>query len=428
MKKFLLVFLFILFAVAHLWAQTDQTVTNGAATTAVNFTGSGCTYNWVNSNPSIGLPASGTGNIPSFTAVNTGSSSVTATITATPAPNGFAYITNYKDNTVSVINTANNVLVTTIPVGSGPFGLSVSTDGNRVYITNRNDNTVSVINTSNNTVIATIPVGTFPWGVSVAPNGKRVYVTNSNDNTVSVIDNATNSVITTINVDKSPIGVSVSPDGSLVYVACYFTGTISVISTTTNKVVSTIQAGSYADGVIVSPDGNRIYVDDPINDNLYVIDATNGKVISIIKIGSECLGISISPDGTRVYTVNQADGTVSVNPVLTVTYSGFVNKDNAAALNPPVTVTTTATVTSAIGLYPIIVYGAGSVNYNLTYMPGTMTIQSLFLIIPNTFTPNGDGINDTWNIENLESYPNSSVNIFNRWGQKLYASIGYPVP
>ncbi|MDP3467220.1 MAG: PKD domain-containing protein [Daejeonella sp.] len=46
-------------------------------------------------------------------------------------------------------------------------------------------------------------------------------------------------------------------------------------------------------------------------------------------------------------------------------------------------------------------------------------------VIPNTFTPNGDGINDVWNIEYLDSYPGVSVTIFNRFGIKVFGSIGY---
>ncbi|HQS51519.1 MAG: hypothetical protein B7X75_03810, partial [Sphingobacteriales bacterium 39-40-5] len=46
-------------------------------------------------------------------------------------------------------------------------------------------------------------------------------------------------------------------------------------------------------------------------------------------------------------------------------------------------------------------------------------------IIPNTFTPNGDGINEVWKIEYLDSYPGVSVNIYNRFGIKVFGSIGY---
>ncbi|WP_162997025.1 PKD domain-containing protein [Mucilaginibacter kameinonensis] len=51
-----------------------------------------------------------------------------------------------------------------------------------------------------------------------------------------------------------------------------------------------------------------------------------------------------------------------------------------------------------------------------------------FLVIPNTFTPNGDGVNDFWNVKYLESYPNNKVDVYNRYGEKVYSSIGYSVP
>ena len=46
-------------------------------------------------------------------------------------------------------------------------------------------------------------------------------------------------------------------------------------------------------------------------------------------------------------------------------------------------------------------------------------------VIPNTFTPNGDGANDLWQIKYLDSYPNVKVNIFNRFGVRVYGSVGY---
>ncbi|MEJ5995466.1 PKD domain-containing protein [Pedobacter sp. Du54] len=47
---------------------------------------------------------------------------------------------------------------------------------------------------------------------------------------------------------------------------------------------------------------------------------------------------------------------------------------------------------------------------------------------PTSFTPNGDGINDVWNILLLDSYPDNTVEIFNRAGQKVFESKGYKVP
>jgi gliding motility-associated-like protein len=50
------------------------------------------------------------------------------------------------------------------------------------------------------------------------------------------------------------------------------------------------------------------------------------------------------------------------------------------------------------------------------------------LSIINTFIPNGDGINDTWNIPNLEDYTTCKVHIYNRYGQQIYYSLGYGKP
>ncbi|MFA5246178.1 MAG: PKD domain-containing protein, partial [Pedobacter sp.] len=49
-------------------------------------------------------------------------------------------------------------------------------------------------------------------------------------------------------------------------------------------------------------------------------------------------------------------------------------------------------------------------------------------LIPNTFSPNGDGINDIWNIQYLDSYTGVIVNIYNRFGIKVYSSVGYLNP
>lgn len=49
-------------------------------------------------------------------------------------------------------------------------------------------------------------------------------------------------------------------------------------------------------------------------------------------------------------------------------------------------------------------------------------------VIPNTFTPNNDGTNDTWYIKYLDTYPNVTVDIFNRYGFKIFSSTGYPKP
>jgi gliding motility-associated-like protein len=50
------------------------------------------------------------------------------------------------------------------------------------------------------------------------------------------------------------------------------------------------------------------------------------------------------------------------------------------------------------------------------------------LVIPNAFSPNGDGINDVWRIANANEYPALRVQLFDRYGQLVLSSTGYAQP
>jgi YVTN family beta-propeller protein len=127
------------------------------------------------------------------------------------------YVSNSQSNTVSVIDTAKNMVIASIAaVGPpSPVGVAVSPDGSKVYVTNQSSgiSTVSVIDTSTNTVTATIPVGIEASGVAVTPDGSKVYVVNTHDNTLSVIATERNTVTATIPVGRNPVafGIFIQP-------------------------------------------------------------------------------------------------------------------------------------------------------------------------------------------------------------------------
>jgi hypothetical protein len=93
----------------------DQTVCSGSPTIPVNFTGAvpGTVFNWTNDTPGIGLAPSGTGDIESFNAVNTGIAPVIATITVTPVymNEGITYTGTPQSFTITV-----NPLPVTSPI------------------------------------------------------------------------------------------------------------------------------------------------------------------------------------------------------------------------------------------------------------------------------------------------------------------------
>jgi len=87
------------------------------------------------------------------------------------------------------------------------------------------------------------------------------------------------------------------------------------------------------------------------------------------------------------------------------------------------------------GFLPVIVNDDGvrycegkEVKITVWVFPG-FRCREVFLEIPEAFSPNGDGINDVWNITGKESWPDIEVTIYNRWGQAVWKSgRGYPVP
>ena len=54
--------------------------------------------------------------------------------------------------------------------------------------------------------------------------------------------------------------------------------------------------------------------------------------------------------------------------------------------------------------------------------PDTKPATELPFAIPGGISPNGDGVNEYWDIQGLEDYPNATVTVFNRWGQQVFYS------
>lgn len=85
---------------------------------------------------------------------------------------------------------------------------------------------------------------------------------------------------------------------------------------------------------------------------------------------------------------------------------------------------------------PTIVNPKDDITYTLTVTArgGCVKSDAMFVKllrfpkIPNTFTPNNDGINDTWRIDYLNTYPNNRVQVFTRTGQLIFESHGYNLP
>ncbi|MFJ8854698.1 IPT/TIG domain-containing protein [Streptomyces sp. NPDC102437] len=245
------------------------------------------------------------------------------TIPVGPAPHSVAmrpdgvraYVTNSGSNTLSVIDTAVDAVVTTIGVGAGPWAAAVTPDGRYLYVTMPGSGTVAVVSTATATLVGTVGGLNAPRGLAVTHDGARVYVANSSANTVSVISTATNTVTATITVGNGPQAVTVRPDGLRAYVSNSTGGTVSVIDTVGNTVVATLTGFNAPLGVAATPDGTRVYVANSGARKVSVIGTATNTVTDTITVASSPSYLTASPDGTLVYASMTGAGSLTViNP------------------------------------------------------------------------------------------------------------------
>jgi gliding motility-associated-like protein len=132
---------------------------------------------------------------------------------------------------------------------------------------------------------------------------------------------------------------------------------------------------------------------------------TNNNALNFIftKSDETCLG---SNDGSAILLISGGTAPYTIvwssNPVF--------NNVSIDSLKP--------------GTYTVSVTDAHGLNKNTTFTVVGSTAECMVKFY-NGITPNGDGHNDTWVIDNIELWPDNSVAIYNRWGSEVWHANGY---
>ena len=105
------------------------------------------------------------------------------------------YVSNEKDNTITVIDSDGWKVEQTVDVGQRPRGILLSKDGKFLYVCASDDDAVQVFETATMKLVKTLPSGPDPELFILHPSGNPLYIANEDDNLVTVVDVINNKVL-----------------------------------------------------------------------------------------------------------------------------------------------------------------------------------------------------------------------------------------
>jgi gliding motility-associated-like protein len=155
------------------------------------------------------------------------------------------------------------------------------------------------------------------------------------------------------------------------------------------------------------------------NYNLIITDANNCHASSLITL-TQPDSLKLEFEITPPFCPDKPDGVIT-----TIVSGGVRGTDYSYRWNDNSTNRNLSNIPK--GNYRVIVSDLNgcSIKDSVSVVP----INETCLVIPNAISPNGDLINDVWNIGMKELYPSMEVKIFNRWGEPIWRSEkGYPRP
>lgn len=246
-----------------------------------------------------------------------------------------AYVTNEGSEELSIINTGTDSVVATIPVGTRPRGVKVTSDGKTIFVAlsgsprcpptmpdaeceklkaDKSKDGVAVVDAATRKVSRVLPGGSDPEAFDISRDGTTLYVSNEDAGTASIVDVANGKIRSTIPVGTEPEGVALTPDGKAVWVTGETAHNITILDAQSGKILGHIEVGMRPRSVAFTPDGARAYVPCEVDGTVWVIDARAKKKVAVLTMpkGSKPMGSAMAPDGHRVYVSNGRGGTVAV--------------------------------------------------------------------------------------------------------------------
>lgn len=214
------------------------------------------------------------------------------------------YTADQSSNTVTVIDPSSRSVLGTLPLGDqrlgavlGPqylkdvdvHGLGFSRDGRYLDVVSVTTNTVTVVRTADNAIVSRTSVGRAAHEGFFAPDGRTVWVADRALRRLDIVDALHGGVVGHVATEDGPSKVLFSPDGRYAYVNHIRAATVDVVKVSSRKVVRRITglADVFSSDMALSPDGAELWAGHKKVGKVSVIDVRAGRVTSVLTTGPD---------------------------------------------------------------------------------------------------------------------------------------------
>lgn len=220
-------------------------------------------------------------------------------------------IANSTASYVTLMDPVSLEVLGTIPCGVGPDDLVFSHDGKLLFVTSGKEVTVYVLDVEKRSTVEVLPeFRSRPVRLEISPDGTRLYVlAKSTEGEIVALDTTTRKIVGRAPVGPNPTDLGISADGKWVLGAAWDNNLITVIDTATMTVKRTFTADT-GFGLLLHPTKPIAYSMASFDDEVHVLDYEQGKTLKVLELGNFPSFSAISPDGKYLYVVHEESDNV----------------------------------------------------------------------------------------------------------------------
>ncbi len=252
-----------------------------------------------------------------------------AGITALPTPSGPS---EEPAATSEPTRPAAQKLSESIDVGTHPHGVAVNPGSRLAFVANYDDDSVSVVNVDTNTVVRKIDVGKQPQSVAVDAASGLLLVGCDGVPAVQIYDLQGYHLVGSVSTGKGPIRIAMHSSQRVAYAVAQGSSNMEVISLSSHKLIRTVDVGSNPRVIGVDERDQIAYIGHWNSNKLSVVDLNSQSKIGELWVGKDPNSIEIAPDARLAFVASfgkgrRGGGSVTVIDLNTRSVKKTVNVD-----------------------------------------------------------------------------------------------------